>query len=222
MKKFLGLAIIACMLFMLTSNAFANSSGQFYLDYSVNGSLVLDSTSNNSSTHDAKPLYIGADYWFDRFKIGAEYETANAKYHNTDVNSLLLKAGYSIFATDTFQFIISGGYGSYTINSNDIHTKNEVTSVIMAYELSQQFKHSNLDTLILFPIHSDYSLNGTKDSSMDSALFQGKIKYTYYLTEQLGLSIGYHLEGFVLGDNNNTDTYGNVTKGFTVGATYLF
>ncbi len=227
MKKFLGLIILIAIIFLVTTNAFADNFGQLYVDYSVNGSLVMKSPSLSNvidgMTHDARPFYIGADYWLDRFKIGAEYETVHATYHDTDVNSLLLKAGYSIFATDSFQFVISAGYGNYTINSKDIATKEEVTSIIMAYETFWRFEHSGLDMSILFPIDSDYKLNDIRDTGKDSALFQAKLKYTLFLSEQLGLSFGYHIDGFVLGDgNNNADTYADITKGFTIGATYLF
>lgn len=226
MKKLLGLAILISMFFLFATNVFAASFGQLYVDYSVNGVLIDETASDpkvtDGSTHDAKPFYIGADYWFDRFKVGAEYETGNAQYHNTEINDLLIKAGYCIFTTDVFQFVIMAGYGSFKLKSNDTNTKEEVTSTIMAYDSSWQLERSNFNLLFLFPLTSDYVFNDVKDSSKNAALFQAKAKYTYYLTEQFGLSIGFHMDGFVVGNSNNDNNQVDVTKGFTLGATYGF
>jgi len=220
MKKLLVLVATVCMVFTVTANVFADCLGQLNLDYSVDGQLADHTATNDLQKYHTNPLYIGGNYYFGQVGIGAEYITGNVKNIDTDINSFLIKCGYSVVAGDTFKLAIIGGYDSYSLKSNS-GDKQEVTGIGFGCDMTWFYEDYYWDCSLYVSPNGDYRVNGTNVSGETATLYKFNLRQTCLLTEYLGLSAGMRADGFRL----NSDSSGNIFKvinGWTLGLTYRF
>jgi hypothetical protein len=222
LKKILvTLLLISSMVFALAAAAMANS---VYLDGMVNGKDKIELNYlgiNLSQKIDFTSYALGTNFNCGKVLFNLEY--AENTSDTTEVGELIdletdtinFKCGYTLYGDAQSYLALTAGYHQMKFDNN-INTK--YSGAILGLKTV-----NNLNERILFEGSLGYSLSGTgkadgyADFDIDILLLQ--LKYSYFLTGNFGLGIGYKLTQYNLDDQIDTK---RTMSGLTVGLTYKF
>jgi hypothetical protein len=219
------------MLLLVGNNVLA---GSFYVDY------MPGSWEDWENDDDATTAIVGFKQNFDRFKLSLEYTDSKWKNWDStmdyDYTGFDAKIGYQL--TDQIAFMI--GYHRYDIKPE----KHKATVYMDNVTNTSYFADFKIDGIIIgidadFPISEkisfsssfgfspdgdykgDYSTeaeveDNEEDFSFDVDIFTAKIRFSYAVTDNLALSLGYRYTQYKF-DEVHLDF-----SGATVGLTYKF
>ncbi|HBE80820.1 MAG TPA: hypothetical protein DDW65_23990 [Firmicutes bacterium] len=208
MKKVMLLVVtVGLLVFSVVTSAFASTA---YLDYTIGGNEKAGSTDNI----DRDNFLLGVEVPLDQYKVVFEYGKGTIKYDtgDTDTTAFMLKGGYRLVQNDAFQL-----YGdlSYSHLSWDASGDPKYSPIMIGvdgkYAINERmFVSGNLD----FAVSGKYD-NGSDKTDTDYTV--AKVKYTYLLSNQIGVAAGYNWSEMKPdGSDKTTDT------GATLGLTYNF
>jgi predicted porin len=234
-KSFIMVVIVSCLLVLSAGSALA---GSFYVDY------MPGSWEDWENDDDATTAIVGFEHNFNRFKFSLEY--ADSKWENWDstmnydYTGFDAKIGYQL--TDYIAFMV--GYHNYDIKPEK-HKATISTGNVTSTSYFADFKIKG----IIFGIDADFPISekisfsssfgfspdgdykgdysteaevedNEEDFSFDVDIFTAKIRFSYAVTDNLALSLGYRYTQCDLDDDD--DDLKLKFSGPTVGLTYRF
>lgn len=219
MKQLLSLIFLSCLVFGLTVPAVADTTvyldvwgGNFdydmkwqYLEYE-NSSLISSSSSKVKVDDDLSGFTLGLESTFERFKVGLEYGLSNIEFYhvyngvidntkcNYDLTLAEVKGGYRLVANDKFDLDLFVGI-------LDINGENSFSDDPNKY--IQNWSGNLVGVDINLKFNEKSSLQGTIASSLlgatvfdfeeDPTITEYKLKFNYFVTDNLALTLGYRL-----------------------------
>jgi len=233
MKKIVVPILIVLMLFTLATSTLANSS--IYLDYMVDGKMdspVPNMTNLSNDNYSA----IGGKYQLsNKWSISGEYTSGkmfrilafydfgvNYVRIEDEITTYNIKGGYNVIDNKDLRLDLSAGY----YNDNEKYRAREMDICDLEFESIFLGADAlfNITKNITVSAGFEYGISGEVTAKVDNiketddldSLFNYKVGFNYYLTKQLGISLGYRSSSYEVDDGKTT------SSGVTTGVTYKF
>jgi hypothetical protein len=220
MKKIAVFILSAMMLFAVAASSLANSVS---LGYLVNGEFEF----LGLGTGDAKDIILSGNFTInDKFSVFGEltdcdFESeflerlGNYKY---DARSYKLKGNYAVFQDEQVRVDLSVGYLYRELALKNSNWELEGKTLFLGPNVI--FNPAENMTIIAgleYGISPELKINDYQDDEVDMEVLNYQVDFNYYLTSQLGLSMGYRSSCW------KTKDIGKITtSGITTGITYKF
>lgn len=221
MKRILGTMLLAGLL-VFSFAAIAMAGGSFYAEGLIHSQWELKDDSSgledDASEGDLSGSVLGVKLASDRFLLGLEYldrTTKNPVDGDANFETVYIKGGLILFGDDQNHLAVTVGYNR---QSDDVQ---KMDGVIWGMDWT-----TNLSDKTLLEASAGYSdstvwkaVDEEDDDELDVKVLLLNVRYTCFLTNQLGVSLGYRFDEYTI------DSLGDPKiryAGPTAGLTYRF
>ena len=236
MKKLL--LIVALSGLMVSLFAVTTLGGPtLYIETAANGEWEYeDSKHGNDSTNDLSMTNFGMDFVTNRFVYGFELilgtedkglinlVAGSKQYRNADFTSLNGSFGYRVVNNDNFHFDLKGKL-DMKVYDDDIDTTYSATliGVDLGFILTENLylQGSAYFSIAGSAVSDDIYYGGYyyKGLDEDASCSLLKVKFTYFFTNSMGVSLGYRYYSYTIDAGNEPQT---TDSALTAGLTFKF
>ncbi|HEX3045684.1 MAG TPA: hypothetical protein VHY08_13080 [Bacillota bacterium] len=211
MKKIYAVIIAICLTLLISTAAFAHGQPEVWVDLMGGGggsqtinSIVTDGA--NTFGYSIGGMYLW-DYKIIKGKVWIEY----SDQPELGVNSLEVRVGSPLVHLESLHVHTYCGYLKVTDNNTDISALMAGLNIVVA--LSDK---SDVESYFGYSWGFNPDATNGNTSFAGPALFSGKTKFAFYLTDNLELTAGYRYINYDATNLSGSD------GAFTVGVQYLF
>jgi opacity protein-like surface antigen len=214
-KLFISLFLVSSLVISLAACAMASSS--IYVGSMV-GSGWKSESSLGDSDGDLGGLEAGLNFASDKLSLGLEYIDGTEKgpaNGDTNYNTLRIKGGFNILSNETGHLALTVGYTQTSFDDSD---NSKVNGTMVGLDSLDCFgEKARIDCSCSWSVSATNKSDTDPDG--DALILLASIKYSYFLADNLGLSIGYRYEQYSF--DNDEDVIVKFS-GPTAGLTYRF
>jgi hypothetical protein len=231
MKKILvTLLVVSSMIFAM---AIATMASDVYVDGLVSGDLeskttyALLPTENSDDKYDLNGYTVGTNLNFGRFLINLDYskdtiKAIEAGESDEDQNTINIKCGYILIGDEQSYLALTAGYHQTEPDENTDDEKMN-GAIIGLNAASNLGERSRLEGFVGYSVDGsmeflDDDSGSTVKYDLDILLLQ--VKYSYYLTDNFGIGIGYKSIRYKIDEELFVSKITH--SGPTIGLTYRF
>jgi hypothetical protein len=207
MKRiFLNLFLAGVLVFTLSTAALASN---LYFDYWGKGTADTAGVEN-----DLSGLALGLNLYGEKFLANLEYSqnTKETASNDIDMDEFNLKGGYALFIGNQSFLALTAGYHQM---KPDSALDEEYSGALVGLEAMSLFERSRLEGSVGYSVSGTYKKNGAADQDLD--ILRWQVKYSFFITANCGLGVGYKSIEYKIEDGAKT-----TNSGPTVGVTYKF
>jgi hypothetical protein len=226
MKKIAVLFLSAMMLFAIVTSSLAANSVS--LGYMVNGECKYVAPNVGDFKSDAKNIILSGKFDInERFCISSELTDCDLKggdlsdQATQDNRSYKIKGGYAIVQNEQVKLDLTAGYLYREQSFQNINVEvNYKTFVIGADAIFNLDENMNITTGFEYGLSPDGKLknSGYKNDIETHSLLNYQVDFNYFVTENIGLSVGYHSSCW----ESKEFQYEDTIAGIVTAVTYKF
>jgi hypothetical protein len=191
-------------------------AGAIYFDQFCDGKVEA----KNGSKVDMDAWFIGAGSSFGKWKIGFEYgEGEFGAATKTDVSLLSLKGGYRVVdlrATKVDVILV-------TVDM-DVKNRFELEGMpLVGIDFTQFFSEKFFVTATYqYSVRESFTYDAYGEMSGDIKIIVPRIKFTYLVTDHVGITAGYSSLSYELNTTPSVFNQDTTLGGYTLGVMYKF
>ncbi len=221
MKTFLVI-ILALVLALASAISVSAAPIVFYLDTLPSGTVEKDGHAFVNGEDDINVTILSGGTMFGKYKVGAEYGVGKIEADSGDEDLSLwgLKGGYRFY--DARATKLDAMLVLMNITTESKGKENELNGTLVGLDFTQYFSEKVfISGSIVYAINGSYDYATDKDNDASIALY--RLKFHYFITEDLGVVLGYTDLGYEFKHSSLGGAAIDVAiTGLSLGALYKF